>query len=354
MTVPALTTVKAWSPFKIDALGLITLLGADAIRKTLGQLVYSPWEYFPLLAGHIFADDSIADPIPGFVLYNVTEGVVATDLSAWFTRWLLCQDLTSCSTVLKIRHAGHQDKRPATAYSMVGFAVLLNTILVVMPALMGDWYGFASSISLITLVAIRLYVLMASRDCLDAYADRASATTKTKSVKLFIKLPSGSCVSAYTTTGITQDCLLTEARPISKEHHRIARCICWVAFGVHAVTLGMACLAMQLLLVTLTLAFSVAAVQGWMSEGSKTNTARIGSRIIIEQHVLKTAGKRAETYVSMELTKDEEQSMVDWFIMPRPSNKIWWDAFAKFKEDFRKNPGATKPWEERMQVGHGA
>jgi hypothetical protein len=81
-----LTSLKSWSPFKIDALGLITLLGADAIRKTLGRLVYSPFEYFPLLAGHIFADNSVAEPIPGFVLYSITESMKAVDLSAWFTR----------------------------------------------------------------------------------------------------------------------------------------------------------------------------------------------------------------------------------------------------------------------------
>jgi hypothetical protein len=58
MAIPALATVKTWAPFKIDALGLITLLGADTTRKILGQLVYSPWEYFPLLAGHIVAYNS--------------------------------------------------------------------------------------------------------------------------------------------------------------------------------------------------------------------------------------------------------------------------------------------------------
>ena len=86
MAILDLAAAKAWSALKIDALGLIMLLGADAMRKTLGQLKYSPWEYFPLLAGHVFADNSIAEPVPGFTLYNISEGIVATDLSAWFTR----------------------------------------------------------------------------------------------------------------------------------------------------------------------------------------------------------------------------------------------------------------------------
>ena len=64
MTRPV--NIKNWSPFKIDALGIVTLLGADAVRKSLGRLVYSPFEYLPLLAGHIFADNSVMEPIPGF------------------------------------------------------------------------------------------------------------------------------------------------------------------------------------------------------------------------------------------------------------------------------------------------
>lgn len=82
MSDPVLASTKTWSPFKIDALGLITLLGAGAMRKSLGQLVFTPWEYFALLAGYIFADNSVADPVPDFVLYNVTEGIMASDLSA--------------------------------------------------------------------------------------------------------------------------------------------------------------------------------------------------------------------------------------------------------------------------------
>lgn len=73
MTIPTLIPVKVWSPFKIDALGLITLLGAEAMRKSLSQLVYTPWEHFLLLAGYIFVDNSVAEPVPGFILYNISE-----------------------------------------------------------------------------------------------------------------------------------------------------------------------------------------------------------------------------------------------------------------------------------------
>jgi hypothetical protein len=157
MTIPALAAVKIWAPFKIDALGLITLLGTDAIRKILGQLVNSPWEYFPLLAGHIVADNSIAEPIPGFILYNITEGTVAKDLNAWFTRWLLSQDLPDCSTELTISTVGGRSKRNLPSYEALAGSVLVNTFLAIWPLLLCDWYGFAASFCLVTMVVTRCY-----------------------------------------------------------------------------------------------------------------------------------------------------------------------------------------------------
>jgi hypothetical protein len=87
--------LETWAPFKIDVLGIVTLLGADSLRRAVARLVFSPSaEYLPLLAAHIIADNSIADAVPGFVLYSITDGTKATDLSAWWTRWLLSQRLT--------------------------------------------------------------------------------------------------------------------------------------------------------------------------------------------------------------------------------------------------------------------
>lgn len=190
-TMPLITSLKTWSPFKIDALGIVTLLGADAVRKALGRLVHSPFEYFPLLAGHIFADNSVADPTPGFILYNITDGIMATDLSAWFTRWLLCQKLAYCSTRLDIRDAGEKTERTVEEYVGPVLGFLLNTFLIIWPILMADWYGFAAAMSLVALVLVRLYILWACRQGLDAQFRYARAPTKMKEVKLLVTLPNG-------------------------------------------------------------------------------------------------------------------------------------------------------------------
>jgi len=158
-------------------------------------------------------DNSIADPIPGIVLYNISEGIMATELSPWFSRWLMCQELTHCSTVLEIRDTA--GKIPTARYVTAAGAALLNLALVVMPALMGDWYGFSTALSLAGLVIVRLYILRACRLGLDynTQMDPKSRDAMNKEVKLFVTLPSGKFVTVKTTTGIAQRCLLTEARP---------------------------------------------------------------------------------------------------------------------------------------------
>lgn len=96
-----LTRFESWAPFRVDALGIVTILGADQMDLVLGRLAHTGFSTFlPLLGAYKAADNSIVKPIPGFTLYNVSDGVLATDINGWFARWLLCQDLTFTSTTL--------------------------------------------------------------------------------------------------------------------------------------------------------------------------------------------------------------------------------------------------------------
>ncbi|KAI4712662.1 hypothetical protein J4E89_002930 [Alternaria sp. Ai002NY15] len=349
--------IKNWSPFKIDALGIVTLLGADAVRKSLGRLVYSPFEYLPLLAGHIFADNSVMEPIPGFELYNITEGIKATDLSAWFTRWLSCQKLSYNSTRLEIQ-SDHRVPRPQTEqWFVIGLAFALNAFLVAWPMLIEDWYGLAASLSLVALVVVRACILFDFRGSIDkAVSKLDDQATKKNEVKLFITLPNGKRLTVITTTGIAQDVLLTEARPASEKLHLVSRAICWLAFGVHAVTLGMACLAVQLLIITVTLVPSVAMIQGWFSEGSNSNDTYIGSRLRINRQIDERIGSMSSVYVLLDLNEEEEQNMIAWSLFPTQHNKLWLPTYEKFKEDFMTtgDPKVLKTWRKRLEDAHAA
>ena len=355
MTQPV--NIKNWSPFKIDALGIVTLLGADAVRKSLGRLVYSPFEYLPLLAGHIFADNSVMEPIPGFELYNITEGIKATDLSAWFTRWLSCQKLSYNSTRLEIRPVDRASGPQTEQWFVIGLAFALKAFLVIWPMMIEDWYGLAASLSLVALVFVQVCILSDFRGSIDeAIKQLDNQATKKGEVKLFITMPNGNRLTVITTTGIAQDVLLTEARPASEKLHLASRAICWLGFGVHAVTLGMACLAVQLLIITVTLVSSVAMIQGWFSEGSNSNDTYIGSRLLISRQIDERIGSMSSVYVLLDLNEEEEQNMIAWSLFPTQHNKLWLPTYEKYKEDFMTthDPKVLKTWRKRLEDAYAA
>lgn len=313
-----LSGVKSWEPFKIDALGIVTLLGADVLRKTTGRLVASPYaEYLPHLASHIFADNSIAEPLAGFALYNITDGIKATDLNGWFTRWLSCQEIGWQNTTLKIYADMGDSKRGVRWWISCSAAVLLNCFLIAFPIVLGDWYGFASAIDLLLTVLMRSAILSAYRKALDRQATEASQNSH-HPVKLLITLPSGKIVSVRTTQGITTQCLLTDVQPENHQLHQAFRAVTWVAFAVHAVTLGMASLCMQLILVTIILLSTLLVVQ---QVGCDESHVVRFLRLI--QHDDASVTTRSKAYLKLDLDTQEEESMVEWNLFPLKSNEAW-------------------------------
>ena len=76
-----------WAPFQIDALGLITLLGAEEVNASVGRLVRSTWlEYLPLLGAYVIANESFREKKPGYHIYNISQGIHTTDLAPWLSR----------------------------------------------------------------------------------------------------------------------------------------------------------------------------------------------------------------------------------------------------------------------------
>ncbi len=71
-----LHTVKDWAPFRLDALGLVTLLRAEEVNVAIGALQHSLFtECLPLFGTYMIAGNKFTRPIPGFALYNITDGV---------------------------------------------------------------------------------------------------------------------------------------------------------------------------------------------------------------------------------------------------------------------------------------
>lgn len=131
-----------WRLFKIDALGLVTILGTDEVNRFIGRLSRSRLtEYLPLVSSFVIASDGIKSAIPGFELYNVSDGICASDFAGWFSRWLLSQDLTyNCTTLtINIRQPIIKSCDGFKLAAGIGSAICFFIIL--MPAIMADWWG---------------------------------------------------------------------------------------------------------------------------------------------------------------------------------------------------------------------
>ncbi|KAI1749455.1 hypothetical protein F4782DRAFT_303928 [Xylaria castorea] len=320
-----LSYIQQWAPFKIDALGLVTLLGAAKIDQEVGQLCYNRYtEYMPLLGAFVIADDQLVRPIAGFTLYNISDGIVATDLAGWFERWLQSRDLTFCSSTVTVSVAA-KEYRPRPADRLISYALaLLAPFLVVWAGLLGDYWGLANGLAVLSSIAARFVVLSQNRAAVDRAVE--SDNIGAEPVKVLVALPDGKVVTIQTTRNIVLECLLTTPRPFRPLLYLSARAFGWTAFGVHVVALGMASLSSQLITIALLLGATIAVA--WQIGA---DPERIGRRLVLKRHDSHVPF-RAAAYARFDLSKDEEESMMQWNLFPHRSNKAWWAKYTQAKQ----------------------
>jgi hypothetical protein len=159
-----------WSPFKLDALGLVTLLGAEEVSNAVGALEHSLYaEYLPLFGTYLVAANKFTAPIPGYVLYNITDGVFVPILNGWFSRWLIA-NLTSPVTLLEWQVVEKRSSRDKRSFAAI-IGLFLNGALLAMTVMQGDWYGLANSIAMAVSVLVRSRMVHESRTHLDQMVD---------------------------------------------------------------------------------------------------------------------------------------------------------------------------------------
>lgn len=336
-----LRTLKVWAPFRIDALGLVTILGAEELNLAIGRLARNKYtEYLPLLGGYIIAQNSITKPIPGFTVYNISDGIMATDVTGWFARWLTCQDLTWASTTLHI--LGVQGKLVAwaeeAATSLLGIITLLPILAFAL--VIGDWWGFTNTISMLVSVVVRRIIVGENRRSLDIATDKALSKSA-EIVKTFWTMPDGSTVTIMLPRGILMGCLLTTPRPPNPRLYNATRTAGWIGFGCHVITLGMATLFCQMLSVALLLIATVL-----VARRIGDDEYRIGSRLQIERRDSEGRDFRSAAYARLDLNEKEEASMIAWNLFPHKTNKTWWENYEECKRI--DAPNAFADWDERM------
>lgn len=331
----SLQKLADWAPFHIDALGLVTIFGADEVNKSIGNLVHS-WvsEYLPVLATFVIASNDIVKSVPGFVLYNITDGILATDIAPWFTRWLQSYPLNYAATTITLKVDGRPMPLAYQAISIM-LGILATALLVIFTAIMRDGWGIANSVSMIISVAVRQLMLHELRSSIDRAVDRVTAGDQpSEDVKVFLTLPDGRAVTIFGSRKMITDIILTDPRPLHPRCYLALRLIAWLTFGAHAISLGMSTLFSQILAVIVLLL-------GTFLAGRHVGDCKafVGNRLRLEINLGNPDWTRAPAYARLSLTETEEQTMVNWNLFPQGSNKIWWDRYrAKFSLKYQ-TPG---------------
>ncbi|RDW68860.1 uncharacterized protein DSM5745_08620 [Aspergillus mulundensis] len=361
--MPVLSPIAHWGPFKLDALGIITTLGAESVRNAVGRMVFSPLaEYLPIMAPQVIADNSIATPIPGFRLYNISDGIFATHLAAWFTRWLLAQELNWSTTAFTLTIADPATERPihqeplrkhlrflrvpdghiAALQTYLNYlperqtaaSVALHVLLAILPILLGDWYGVAASLALTSTVITRVAILSSMRTAIHTQTRAAQTDNSNQATaRLFVILPNGRAATIVTTRGIADNCLLAEPWAQNKQQeqeqqHTALRTINSAAFCILVVSLGMACLVMQLVIVTVMLLGTAMLVSR-----IGCDETRVAGRLRFDRAPELESDKDTRTwaYVRLDLSEDEERTMLAWGLFPPLSKVSWWNRYRHFE-----------------------
>lgn len=140
----------------IDALGLVTLLGAEEMDRSIGRLVPSLYfDFLPLLGAFVVAGDRFTEKKPGFTLYNISEGIMTTELAGWFSRWLQGQELYRARSVVKWEVGKRPPRWRSFLIGLLLISVPAHGILLAVTVLAADWWGFANVIAMIVSVIVR-------------------------------------------------------------------------------------------------------------------------------------------------------------------------------------------------------
>jgi hypothetical protein len=353
--------LKAWSdkvPFKMDALGLVTLLGADQVSTAIGSLQRRRYTgALPLLAAFVLAGDRFTSIEPGFMLYNVTDRITSNFMSGWFTRWLMCQRINNATTVFEWKRRQKAPDSWRTRIIAIAISCLLVMPLVICTGLMGDWYGVANAGAIVVSIAARLYILGQQRHARDK---NMTPDDRNKEKVCFIIRPDGKMVTVRGTVctlqGLVRPCAVRQ-----QLFYGLAQQAAWIALGTHLLVLGMCTLVTQIYTVVLLVSSTVAisSTTDWSADTQhKTTTPRQdwlndtittipfndhwdiiktdpATRTMGSHGSLENSDRRQIAFAKLGLDRRQEAAMLSWQLMPgMDDNTHWWDTYRVIRDEF--------------------
>jgi hypothetical protein len=325
------------------------MIGAEQVNSAIGRLVRSRYtEYLPLLGAFVFASDQFADAKSGFALYNLTAGIMTTDLAGWFSRWCMSQNFERSNSWVQWTAKNRcqkkkrwwRDPQPIDTLlaSFIGAAV--NSTLLAITVLQGDWWGLANALSMVLSVAVRAYVVQQNRNALDAAVEKAFQASQNdgNEEKILVILSDAKMVTMYVPTGIVYCCFVSKPDIKKKIVYYNIRMVGWAGFAVQVVSLGMSGLATQLVTVSVMV---VATIATHFHIGCKEEI--VGTKLgAAKEGFGPERSRRKDVYAALGLEEHEEESMLAWNLMPHkttPAASGWWTSYKKDKEEYQKRNG---------------
>ncbi|KAF3004587.1 hypothetical protein E8E14_006071 [Neopestalotiopsis sp. 37M] len=361
----SLSYLSNWAPFRIDALGLVTLIGADEVNKSIGRLVQSRvTKYLPLLGASIVANDQFTTMTSGFHLYNVSDAIITTSLSAWLTRWLNSQDLKMSTTVYEWSVAPekiHKNKLGGTKTWWTLFAVIIGSLAMggsfAIAILLSDWWGLANATSMAASIFVRCRLVQENVNALDravlnacyGRSDIHDIRGDIEKVKLLISLADGRMVTMYAPRGLVLEGFTKSLKILRPHLYACTKAIGWFVFGVHALSLGQAEFLSQIYAVSLLVLSTWATAKGLGCNECYITEHISAERIEPIDQRESLPDKRMWAYIKLECDDVEEEFLADWGLLPRKANTKWWRTFGDYKKDWKeqhKGQGSRKPSDE--------
>ncbi|GAB7331553.1 hypothetical protein MBLNU13_g02942t1 [Cladosporium sp. NU13] len=358
-----LQDIKDWSDdstFSIDALGLVTLLGAEEVNQSVGHLQRRRYtEYLPLLAAFVLAGNRFTAEQPGFVIYNLTDGITSTELKGWFTRWIMSQNVNNATTVLTWKKRERHTR--ATSLIAPALAFVLVAPLLILTILIGDWYGVGNAGAIIISIFVRIFLLWQLRHARDKTANKLEDQEEVKD--LCIIRSDGKMVTCKAPAPVlmtfTMDCEV-----MHKRFYKMARRLGWLALGVHMCILGMCTLFTQIYTVILLVLSTWALCSDFdfdigrkLHSPKKTDEFSEKKTVIpfneiweVEKvdHPKKKPSpeskdhegikwdRRQVAWARIGPTETQETMMKRWNLLPYEENRKWWEDYNKLKNELHR------------------
>ncbi|KAN0112387.1 hypothetical protein V8E51_005338 [Hyaloscypha variabilis] len=368
----ALSHQRTWQPFRIDALGLITLLGASELDSAIGQLFFpNIIELLPLLAPFIISNNSFMKPVAGVTLYNITDGIVAIDISGWVVRWLMNRELSWSSATLIISRSSAFRIKDKTGEGECGqkstkkiskrimwhnlcsiifapsesqvIGVIVGTVAIIpmmlVPLLQRDWFGFLNATALLVTVITRALAVRLNRKAVSKSVSEGLDKSERgrEMVKLVATLPDGKLLTIHCQRGIVKYTLLSAPQP-QKWKYRWVLGVSWIALSCHVVCIGMASLIDQMVCVVIIIASTIIFVTIARRKVHENDNFGAVYRIGVGDGAMswhlsaEHEDGRSAAYARLGLTEEEERTMCQWHLFPMRSNQMWWERYYKRPE----------------------